>query len=59
MPRRRAPQDFGLSFLDVICCGFGAIILLLIITKTVQPQIIESSTIKLDDMVSALQEQLF
>ena len=59
MPRRRAPQDFGLSFLDVICCGFGAIILLLIITKTVQPQIIEASTIKLDGMVAALQEQLF
>ncbi len=59
MSRRRAPQDFGLSFLDVICCGFGAIILLLIITKTVQPQIIEASTVKLDGMVALLTEQLF
>ncbi|MEE8338799.1 MAG: hypothetical protein V3R56_01575, partial [Xanthomonadales bacterium] len=57
--RRRAPQDFSLSFLDVICCGFGAIILLLIITKTVQPQIIEASTVKLDGMVALLREQLF
>lgn len=48
-----------MAFLDVICCGFGAIILLLIITKTVQPQILEASTIKLDGMVAALQEQLF
>ncbi|MEE8338879.1 MAG: hypothetical protein V3R56_01975 [Xanthomonadales bacterium] len=59
MTRRRAPPDFGMAFLDVICCGFGAIILLLIITKTVQPQILEASTIKLDGMVAALQEQLF
>jgi hypothetical protein len=59
MAKRRAPQDFGMSFLDVICCGFGAIILLLMITKTVQPQIIEASTVKLDGMVAALREQLF
>jgi hypothetical protein len=59
MTRRRAPPDFGMSFLDVICCGFGAIILLLMITKTVQPQILEASTVKLDGMVAELQEQLF
>jgi hypothetical protein len=59
MATRRATQDFGLSFLDVICCGFGAIILLLMITKTVQPQIIEASAINLDGMIKALQEQLF
>ncbi|MDP5072124.1 MAG: VWA domain-containing protein, partial [Congregibacter sp.] len=39
MPRkRREMSEFTLSFLDVICCGFGAVILLLMITKTVQPQ---------------------
>ena len=27
MRHRRATEEFGLSFLDVICCGFGAIIL--------------------------------
>jgi len=56
---RRAPEEFSLSFLDVICCGFGAVILLLMITKTVQPQIIEASTINLEGKVAALQEQLF
>jgi len=59
MARRREIAEFGMSFLDVICCGFGAIILLLMITKTVQPQIIEASTINLEGKVAALQEQLF
>ena len=59
MAQRREIAEFGMSFLDVICCGFGAIILLLMITKTVQPQIIEASTINLDGKVAKLQEQLF
>ena len=59
MAARREIAEFGMSFLDVICCGFGAIILLLMITKTVQPQIIEASTINLEGKVAALTEQLF
>lgn len=56
---RRAPEEFSLSFLDVICCGFGAVILLLMITKTVQPQIIENSTVNLEGKLANLQDQLF
>lgn len=56
---RRAPPEGSLSFLDVICCGFGSIILLLMITKTVEPQIIEASTVNLEGQLAALQEQLF
>lgn len=56
--KRRATEEFSLSFLDVICCGFGAVILLLMITKTVQPQIIEASTVNLEGKVAALEEQL-
>lgn len=56
---RRAPEEFSLSFLDVICCGFGAIILLLMITKTVEPQIIEATTVNLEGKLASLQEQLF
>ena len=59
MAKRRGPEEFSLSFLDVICCGFGAVILLLMITKTVQPQIIEASTVNLEGVVADLQEQLF
>jgi len=57
--RARAPEEFSLSFLDVICCGFGAIILLLMITKTAEPQIIEASTINLEGTVTELQQQVF
>jgi hypothetical protein len=56
---RRETEPFSLSFLDVICCGCGAVILLLMITKTVQPQIIEQSTINLDGRIAALQAELF
>ena len=35
--RRRPIEEFSMSFLDVISCGFGAVILLLMITKTVEP----------------------
>jgi len=61
MARRksRAPAETSLSFLDVICCGFGAIILLLMITKTVQPQIIEASATNLEGVLADLQKQLF
>jgi hypothetical protein len=59
MRQRRAAEEFSLSFLDVICCGFGAVILLLMITKTVQPQIIEASAVNLEGRIAALQEQLF
>ena len=31
--KRRSIEIFSLSFLDCICCGFGAIILLLVLTK--------------------------
>ncbi|MDX1733186.1 MAG: VWA domain-containing protein [Halioglobus sp.] len=55
----RGPEEFSLSFLDVICCGFGAVILLLMITKTVEPQIIEASTTNLEGRIAALQQQLF
>ena len=59
MARRRAAEEFSLSFLDAICCGFGAVILLLMITKTVQPQIIEASTVNLEGKLADLQEQIY
>ena len=56
--RKRAPEDINLSFLDVICCGFGAIILLLMITKVTEPVVLEQSTIHLDGRIADLQEKL-
>ena len=51
MIRRRELEEIGLSFLDVICCGFGAIILLLLIVKTVEPIVLEEPRITLDGVV--------
>ena len=59
MRERRPAPEISLSFLDVICCGFGAVILLLMITKTVEPQVLEESTVIAEGKVSALTEQLF
>ena len=59
MLRRRRSAEISLSFLDVICCGFGTVILLLMITKTVEPQVLEASTVVADGRVIELTEQLF
>lgn len=57
--KRRSAEEFSIAFLDVICCGFGAIILLLMITKTMAPVVLEESAINLDAQVKSLQETLF
>lgn len=57
--KRRALEESSMSFLDVICCGFGAIILLLMITKTVQPLVVEQSSVNMEGLVQNLQAQLF
>ena len=49
---RREVEEFSLSFLDVICCGFGAIVLLLIITKTVEPMALELASVDVDGQVA-------
>lgn len=41
--RNRETSALSLAFLDVICCGFGAIILLLMITKFGIPSVLEQS----------------
>ena len=56
--KRRAQEEFNLSFLDVICCGFGAIILLLMITKISAPMVLEESTRDLNGRIAAMQEEL-
>lgn len=56
---RRGIEEFSVSFLDVICCGFGAIILLLMITKTVQPLLLEKSSQDLDGQIAAREDALF
>ena len=57
--KTRNGDMFNIAFLDIICCGFGAIVLLLMITKTVQPVVLEETAIELDGLVANLQKQLF
>ncbi len=57
--KRRETEVFSLSFLDCICCGFGAIILLLVLTEFGQPVILEKSRKDLGGQVLALQKELF
>ena len=56
---RRGIEEFSVSFLDVICCGFGAVILLLIITKTVEPIILEETQVNLEGVVEDREDALF
>jgi hypothetical protein len=55
---KRSVEVFSLSFLDCICCGFGAIILLLVLTEYGKPIQIEESRTNLQGQVLALTEQL-
>jgi hypothetical protein len=59
MKRRRNVEAFSLSFLDCICCGFGAIILLLVLSKIYEPVILEKSEVDLQQLLAKLQEELF
>lgn len=60
MKRRtpRAVDIFNLSFLDVVSCGFGAIILLLVIVKVSEPLVIEKLAVDLSGLVQRLQAEL-
>lgn len=61
MARRsnRETDSFSVSFLDVASCGFGAMIILLMITKSSAPVTIEFADVTPEASISELQEQLF
>ncbi|MFT6092604.1 MAG: hypothetical protein ACJA2Q_000493 [Pseudohongiellaceae bacterium] len=60
MRRQRADNDsFTVSFLDVASCGFGAMIILLIITKINDPVTLEIVDVPPEGRVMELQEALF
>ena len=47
-----------LSFLDVVCCGFGAVILLLVITKIFEPIRLEETHVDLQNLIVKYEEEL-
>lgn len=58
MRKHRDIEIFSLSFLDVICCGFGAIILLFVLSKFAEPVIIEKVRADLQTEIVRLEQEL-
>jgi hypothetical protein len=57
--RKREEDSSSIAFLDVISCGFGAIILLLMITESSAPVSLEFTSVQRDQPVAELQQTLF
>jgi len=55
---RRPFEVFSLSFLDCICCGFGAIILLFVLNKMGEPSALEQARRDLRGLLARLEEEL-
>ncbi len=56
---RRETEVFSMSFLDCICCGFGAIILLLVLSEFGVPIQLEKARIDYNKLIAKYQEELF
>ena len=57
--RRRDVEVFSLSFLDCICCGFGAIILLLTLVRMSEPKAIEQAREDLQGRIARLEREIY
>ena len=55
---RRGVETLSLSFLDAVSCGFGAVILLLVITKIFEPIHLEESNIELAGLLARYEQEL-
>ncbi len=60
MKRRKPPIEvFSMSFLDIISCAFGAIILLFVLSKQAEPMVIEGIRENLEGVIAELQRTIF
>jgi hypothetical protein len=59
LKRSRETESFTVSFLDVASCGFGAMIILLMLAKPSQPAPIEEAEATPTAVIAELQEALF
>ena len=57
--KRRDVDIFNMSFLDVVSCGFGAIILLLVIIQISEPRVIEQLAVDLTGLVERLELEIY
>ena len=56
---RRDTETFSMSFLDCICCGFGAIILLLVLNEFGEPIQLEQAKVDLDAQIVKMEKEIF
>jgi hypothetical protein len=56
---RRDTETFSMSFLDCICCGFGAIILLLVLNEFGEPIQLEQAKVDLDQQIQKMEREVF
>ena len=56
---RRDTETFSMSFLDCICCGFGAIILLLVLNEFGEPIQLEQSQVDLEGQIVKMKAEAF
>ena len=54
---RRSFDIFNLSFLDVISCGFGAVVLLLVIIKLSEPEVAQTIEAALREQIAEQQRR--
>src|SRR5690606_41398251 len=56
--KNREIETLSLSFLDAVSCGFGAIILLLVITKLFEPIRLEETQQELEGLLARYEQEL-
>lgn len=56
MRKKRNIEAFSLSFLDCICCGFGAVVLLLVLSKLNDPNLMMTDKVSEDSIILLTKE---
>jgi hypothetical protein len=56
--RDREFQVFSMSFLDCICCAFGALILIMVLTQVGTPKVIEQTNVDLKGLIVKREAEL-
>ncbi len=57
--KRKELEIFSLSFMDCICCGFGAVILLLTLNRGINHKVIENEITKEENVLERREEEVF
>lgn len=58
MRKRKETDTFSLSFIDAITCGFGAVILLLVVSKIADPVVLEEGREDLGGIIARYEQEL-